>query len=140
MVDSAHFQPDDRPVDDQLADLRVRIDAVDQQLVALINQRARLAQAVGEDVGEAHDDWRRQVARPETLHDLEEIDLAGGGRVGSDDHVAGRIDAEIAFAAGPVLVELGRIFGAPALAQAGLRFRGHATLPKWRLSKNGRAR
>ena len=24
MVDSAHFQPDDRPVDDQLADLRVR--------------------------------------------------------------------------------------------------------------------
>ena len=48
MVDSAHFQPDDRPVDDQLADLRVRIDAVDQQLIALINQRARLAQAVGE--------------------------------------------------------------------------------------------
>ena len=48
MVDSAHFQPDDRPVDDQLADLRVRIDAVDQQLIALINQRARLAQAVAE--------------------------------------------------------------------------------------------
>lgn len=48
MVDSAHFQPDDRPVDEQLADLRVRIDAVDQQLLDLINQRARLAQAVGE--------------------------------------------------------------------------------------------
>ncbi|MBP7132392.1 MAG: prephenate dehydratase [Aquabacterium sp.] len=48
MVDHAHFQPDDRPVDAQLADLRVRIDAVDQQLLSLINQRARLAQAVGE--------------------------------------------------------------------------------------------
>src|SRR5574343_514578 len=48
MADSAHFQPDARPVDEQLADLRVRIDAVDQQLIDLINQRARLAQAVGE--------------------------------------------------------------------------------------------
>ena len=48
MADSAHFQPDDRPVDEQLADLRVRIDAVDQQLIDLVNQRARLAQAVGE--------------------------------------------------------------------------------------------
>jgi chorismate mutase/prephenate dehydratase len=48
MVDTAHFQPDGRPVDEQLADLRVRIDAVDRQLLDLINQRARLAQAVGE--------------------------------------------------------------------------------------------
>jgi chorismate mutase/prephenate dehydratase len=43
-----HFQPDSRPVDEQLADLRVRIDVVDQQLIALLNARARLAQAVGE--------------------------------------------------------------------------------------------
>jgi chorismate mutase/prephenate dehydratase len=43
-----HFQPDGRPVDEQLADLRVRIDVVDQQLIALLNARARLAQAVGE--------------------------------------------------------------------------------------------
>lgn len=48
MVDLVHFQPDDRPVNEQLADLRVRIDAVDQQLISLINQRACLAQAVGE--------------------------------------------------------------------------------------------
>lgn len=48
MVDHAHFQPDGRPVDEQLADLRVKIDAVDQQLLDLINARARLAQAVGE--------------------------------------------------------------------------------------------
>ena len=40
--------PDGRPVDQQLADLRVRIDSVDQQLLALLNQRAGLAQAVGE--------------------------------------------------------------------------------------------
>ncbi|MBH1986722.1 MAG: prephenate dehydratase [Burkholderiales bacterium] len=45
---SAHFQPDARPVDEQLGDLRVQIDAVDQQLLALLNQRAQLAQAVGE--------------------------------------------------------------------------------------------
>lgn len=45
---SAHFQPDARPVDEQLGDLRVQIDAVDQQLLALLNQRAKLAQAVGE--------------------------------------------------------------------------------------------
>lgn len=45
---SGHFQPDGRPVDEQLADLRVRIDAVDQQLLSLLNQRAKLAQAVGE--------------------------------------------------------------------------------------------
>lgn len=43
-----HFKPDDRPVDAQLADLRVQIDALDQQLLGLLNQRARLAQAVGE--------------------------------------------------------------------------------------------
>jgi chorismate mutase/prephenate dehydratase len=44
----AHFQPDGRPVDEQLGDLRVKIDALDQQLLALLNQRAQLAQAVGE--------------------------------------------------------------------------------------------
>ncbi|WP_290868794.1 prephenate dehydratase [Aquabacterium sp.] len=43
-----HFQPDGRPVDEQLADLRVRIDVVDQQLLTLLNTRAKLAQAVGE--------------------------------------------------------------------------------------------
>jgi chorismate mutase/prephenate dehydratase len=50
MADHApdHFQPDDRPVDAQLADLRVRIDVVDQQLLSLLNERAKLAQAVGE--------------------------------------------------------------------------------------------
>ncbi|HET6786906.1 MAG TPA: prephenate dehydratase [Aquabacterium sp.] len=45
---SASHAPDDRPVDEQLADLRVRIDSVDQQLLALLNERARLAQCVGE--------------------------------------------------------------------------------------------
>jgi chorismate mutase/prephenate dehydratase len=48
MADSEHFQPDGRPVDAQLADLRVRIDVVDQQLLTLLNARAKLAQAVGE--------------------------------------------------------------------------------------------
>ncbi len=50
MADHApdHFQPDGRPVDEQLADLRVRIDVVDQQLLKLLNERAKLAQAVGE--------------------------------------------------------------------------------------------
>jgi chorismate mutase / prephenate dehydratase len=50
MADQAddHFKPDDRPVDAQLADLRVRIDVVDQQLLNLLNERAKLAQAVGE--------------------------------------------------------------------------------------------
>lgn len=43
-----HPSPDQRPVDEQLADLRTRIDAVDQQLLGLLNQRAQLAQAVGE--------------------------------------------------------------------------------------------
>lgn len=45
---SGHFQPDGRPVDEQLADLRVKIDSVDQELLSLLNQRAQLAQAVGE--------------------------------------------------------------------------------------------
>ena len=45
---SGHFQPDGRPVDEQLAELRVQIDSVDQELLSLLNQRARLAQAVGE--------------------------------------------------------------------------------------------
>ena len=44
----AHYQPDDRPVDEQLADLRVRIGALDGELLNLLNARARLAQAVGE--------------------------------------------------------------------------------------------
>jgi len=45
---SSHCQPDGRPVDVQLGELRVKIDAVDQQLLSLLNQRAQLAQAVGE--------------------------------------------------------------------------------------------
>jgi chorismate mutase/prephenate dehydratase len=40
--------PDNRPVDEQLGDLRVRIDSVDRQLLSLLNERARLAQHVGE--------------------------------------------------------------------------------------------
>ena len=43
-----HPGVDDRPVAEQLADLRVRIDSVDRQLITLLNERARLAQAVGE--------------------------------------------------------------------------------------------
>jgi chorismate mutase / prephenate dehydratase len=43
-----HFVPDGRPVAEQLGELRVRIDSVDRQLLTLLNQRARLAQAVGE--------------------------------------------------------------------------------------------
>ncbi|MEY4427493.1 MAG: hypothetical protein RLZZ182_182 [Pseudomonadota bacterium] len=43
-----HFVPDGRPVAEQLGELRVRIDSVDRQLLSLLNQRARLAQAVGE--------------------------------------------------------------------------------------------
>ena len=35
-----HFQPDGRPVDEQLADLRVRIDVIDQQLITLLNARS----------------------------------------------------------------------------------------------------
>ena len=42
------FQPANRPVDEQLADLRVQIDALDRELLSLINRRARLAHAVGE--------------------------------------------------------------------------------------------
>ena len=45
---SDHFVPDGRAVDEQLADLRVHIDQADRALLALLNQRARLAQAVGE--------------------------------------------------------------------------------------------
>jgi chorismate mutase/prephenate dehydratase len=45
---AGHFVPDARPVDEQLADLRVHIDQADRALLALLNQRARLAQAVGE--------------------------------------------------------------------------------------------
>jgi chorismate mutase/prephenate dehydratase len=45
---NGHYQPDGRPVDQQLADLRVRIDVVDQQLLHLLNERAKLAQGVGE--------------------------------------------------------------------------------------------
>ena len=40
--------PDARPVEEQLNDLRVRIDGVDRQLLSLLNQRAHLAQTVGE--------------------------------------------------------------------------------------------
>lgn len=43
-----HPPADSRPVEAQLADLRVRIDGVDKQLLSLLNQRAQLAQAVGE--------------------------------------------------------------------------------------------
>ncbi|MES2089072.1 MAG: prephenate dehydratase [Pseudomonadota bacterium] len=45
---SPHLSNDSRPVEEQLTDLRQRIDGVDEQLLKLLNQRATLAQAVGE--------------------------------------------------------------------------------------------
>ena len=47
MVDD-QLHPDSRPVEEQLADLRHRIDSLDGELLQLLNDRARLAQAVGE--------------------------------------------------------------------------------------------
>ena len=70
-------------------------------------------QAVTQDVGEAHHDRRRQIARLQSLDDFEQIDLALGRAVGPHDDVPGRIDAEVALAPGGHLVQIERILGVP---------------------------
>ena len=114
-------------------------------LVVVLGDRLRervvqMLEPVREDVGEAHDHGRREIALLQSLHDFEQIDLAVGVHVGPHDHMAGRIDAEIALAPGVDLVELGESSIDQAIgrserrasARLRLRKRNWVRLPRWR--------
>ena len=64
-------------------------------LVVVLGDRLRervvqMLEAVREDVGEAHDDRRGEVALLESLHDVEQVDLARRVHVRAHHEVAGR--------------------------------------------------
>ena len=80
----------------------------------------QVAQAVGENVGEPHHEWRAQIARLQAFDHFEEIDLAFRERVGPHHHVAGRIDAKVSGTPSLHLVQLERILDLPGLARRGL--------------------
>ncbi len=63
-----------------------------------------VAQAVRENVGEADDHGRVQVAGLESLNHLVQVDFARRVHAGPDHHVAGFIDRKIAFPPGFHLV------------------------------------
>ena len=71
-------------------------------------------QAVGDDVGEADHDRRRQVAGLQALDDVEQVDLAADLLVRADCHVAGLVDPEVAAAPGIDLVQLRGVVDLPA--------------------------
>ena len=88
-------------------------------LVVVLGDRGRervvqTRQPVTQDVGEAHDDRRRQVARLETADDFVQVDLVLGRLVGPHDDVTRSVDAEVAVAPGLDAIELERILDAPA--------------------------
>src|SRR5690606_16485506 len=75
------------------------------------------AEAMPQDVGEAHDDRCRQIARVQTLDDFEQIDLRVRLCIGTHDDVPSLIDAEVPLAPFGHLVEIERIFDAPLSVQ-----------------------
>jgi hypothetical protein len=87
-------------------------------------------QAVREDIGEAHHHRRAQVARGESLHHLEQVDLATRRGIGPHHDMPGGVDREIPAAPCGHLVEIQRVVDAPAVGRrrgvALLLDRGHA--------------
>ena len=88
-------------------------------LVVVLGDRLRerlvqARQAVTQDVREAHDDRRRQIARLQALDDFEQIDLALGRAVRAHDDVPGVVDAEVALAPGGDLIQIERVLDVPA--------------------------
>ena len=73
----------------------------------------QVLEAVREDVGEAHHHRRRELALLESLHHLEQVDLALGVHVRPNHEVAGRIHAEVTLAPGIDLVELAGVVDGP---------------------------
>ena len=73
-------------------------------------------QPMVQDVGEAHDHRRREVARLEPADDLVQVDLVVGRLVGAHHHVARGVDAEVAVAPGVDAVELERVLDLPVAA------------------------
>ncbi len=70
-------------------------------------------QAVMQDVGEAHDDRRGEIARLESFDDFEQIDVALGRAVGPHYDVPGLVDAEVRFAPRSDLVQVERVLAVP---------------------------
>jgi hypothetical protein len=91
-------------------------------VIACANASCEVAQAVREDVREAHHDGRRQVARLQALHDLVQVDLATGLLVRAHHDVALLVDREVALAPGLDVIQIARIVDVPgrcAIATAG---------------------
>ena len=83
-----------------------------------------MPQPVREDVGEANDHRRVQIARLQSLHDLVEIDLALRVHARTDDDVAVGIDGEVALAPGLDLIEIERFLDLPGVIRPAGSFAG----------------
>ena len=68
----------------------------------------KMAQAMRQNVGEANDHGRMQVACLESLNHVVQIDFAARVHVRADDHVALGVDREVSLAPGLDLVQVQR--------------------------------
>ena len=72
-----------------------------------------VAQAVRENIGEADDHRRVQVAGLQALHDVVQVDFARGVLIRADHHMALGIDRKVTFAPGFHLVQIQRLLDLP---------------------------
>lgn len=79
-------QPADRPESAELRALRRRIDALDRRIVALLNERAKLALAVGRAKRAAR--WQAVRDREREEDVLERVAAANGGPLPEGDVLA----------------------------------------------------
>ena len=74
-----------------------------------------LADAVLQDVGEAHEHWQADAAHDEFIDEFLEIDLLVFALGGEDGDVSVIVDAEVPLAPIPDVVDVGGILNAPRL-------------------------
>src|SRR6185437_800275 len=131
-----HFDGKDRRVAIVVVVLR---DRLGERIVQML-------QAVRQDIGEAHHHRRSQVASLQALHDLIEVDVPSGLRVGSNYDVTGRVDAEVTLAPRIDVVEVQGVLDAPGLGgielasavQGALRIYGHVRESSMFIGENRR--
>ena len=119
--------------------LLVDLDGVDAAIAALVvvlvdgglEGGMDLAQAVLEDIGKADQDGKVDATEDEGIDQFFQINGAGGILFGANDHVAGIVDREIAFAPTCDIVKVASHLGSPALS--GLHHKGAFTAISFQL-------
>jgi hypothetical protein len=94
--------------------------------MACANGVVQVFEAMRQDVRETHHHRRGQLALLQTLHDIEQVDLARRVHVRANHEMTRRVHAEVALAPGIHLVELGGVLDGPGNGAIGA---AHRILP-----------